>query len=370
MKITIKTLHNLEPVLKKEAEALGATNVELKRRAISCEGNLEFLYRANLELRTALKVLIPVHQFKAMKENELYDAVRAHDWTQYLKHTDTFAIDHTVFSDFFKHSQFASLKTKDAIVDQFRDKTGKRPSVNRDYPDVQFNLHGFKDRFTISLDSSLKPLNQRGYRSKGHQAPLNEVLAAGMIALSDWSPQDIFHDPMCGTGTLLTEAAMMARNQAPNLFRKEFGFKGWSNYQPNVFHRVKSELENKIRPASNKLMGSDLDENAIRMAKQAMRAARMGREVQVKQRDFFRFVPDEKRGVVIMNPPYGERIGNEIEAFYEKIGDHLKQNFTGMDAWILSSNKSALKKIGLQPEQRIELINGKLKCEFCHYKLY
>lgn len=371
MRILIKTLAGLEGVLAKEIENFGGKNLKIRKRAIECEGDLHFLYSANLNLRTALKVLVPIYEFKARTEKELYDRIYDHDWSQYLAKHQTFAIDNTVFSEYFRHSKYAALKAKDAIVDQFRKKYGERPSVNIDYPDIQFNLHAFKDHFSVSLDSSGAPLNQRGYRSKGHAAPLNEVLAAGMIKISGWSPDQKLLDPMCGSGTILTEAAMMAYNIPPNLNRKNFGFRGWNDFEPMLWHRIKLEAESKIRKIPVDISGYDIDRNAVALSKRSFKAMDLGREISVRHADFFTYKNrGQFNGMLITNPPYGERIGEEISDLYQKLGDQLKQNFQGGTAWILSSNKSALRSLRLRPEEKVSLYNGSLACEFCKYELF
>jgi putative N6-adenine-specific DNA methylase len=371
VKILIKTLAGLEDILAEEVAALGASQIKKRKRAIVCEGDLTFLYSANLNLRTALKVLLPIYEFKARTEHELYDRIYDHDWSQYLEKHQTFAIDNTVFSEYFRHSKYAALKAKDAIVDQFRKKFGQRPSVNVEYPDVQFNLHAFKDNFSVSLDSSGAPLNQRGYRNKGHAAPLNEVLAAGMIKLAGWTPEKKLLDPMCGTGTILTEAAMMAYNIPPNIHRKDFGFRGWNDFEPMLWHRIKMEAESKIRKIPVDISGFDIDRNAVALSKRSFKAMDLGRDISVRHADFFTYKSRGTfSGMLITNPPYGERIGEEINDLYKNLGDQLKQNFQGGSAWILSSNKSALKNLRLRPEEKIPLYNGSLACEFCKYELF
>jgi putative N6-adenine-specific DNA methylase len=371
LKIHIKTLHGLESVLAKEVEELGGKNIEIKKRALNCEGDLAFIYRANLNLRTALKVMVPVYDFKAKNEKELYDQVMKHDWSQYLGEHDKFSIDHTINSEFFKHSQYASLKVKDAIVDQFRNRTGYRPSVDVKYPDVKFDVYAYNDWFTISLDSSGEPLNRRGYREQGHRAPLNEVLAAGMIALSGWDSETPLLDPMCGTGTLLIEAAMIAMNMPPQTLRSEFGFKRWRNFQPMIWSRVKSDAEAKIKRANPKIIGGDTDPQAVRMAQKSLRKLRLDRKVKVGQADFLTSKPIFSMGTIITNPPYGERIEkDDINVFYKDMSDVLKKYYAGYETWMLSSNFEALKHFKLSPSQKIRLYNGKLDCRFEKYDLY
>jgi len=370
MKLLIKTLAGLEDVLMEEVKELGGESIIKRKRAVECVGNLPFMYKANLCLHTALKVLVPVYEFRAKNERELYDKIRCHDWSQYLSVHQTFAIDNTVFSEYFSHSKFAALKMKDAIADQFRDKYDMRPSVDTEKPDVLFNLHGYQENFTVSLDSSGEPLNQRGYRGKGHAAPLNEVLAAGLVKLAGWDASKPLVDPFCGTGTILIEAAMMATKTPPQLIRENFGFRTWNNFQPLMWNRIKAEMRSQIRKIPLSIYGGDIDPNAIMQAKRSMKLLAMRGDITFREVSFDGNLPKNKTGMVITNPPYGERIGTDIESLYEKIGDVLKNSFSGYDAWLISSNKSALRKLGLKDAERILLFNGKLDCEFCHYPMY
>jgi putative N6-adenine-specific DNA methylase len=294
-----------------------------------------------------------------------------HDWSLYLGEHDNMSIDHTINSEYFTHSQYASLKVKDAIVDQFRNKTGYRPTIDVKYPDVKFDVYAYNELFTISLDSSGEPLNRRGYRDQGHRAPLKEVLAAGMLKLSGWTPDRPLLDPMCGTGTILVEAAMIAANIPVQTLRKEFGFKRWRNFQPMLWSRVQSEASAKIKTADFKIQGGDTDAKAVRMANQSLKLLRMNRKVTVTRADFLKATPRYYRGVIVTNPPYGERLEkDDINAFYKEISDVLKEKYTGYDAWFLSSNKEALTHLKLSPSKKIKLFNGKLDCSFEKYELY
>ncbi|MEM6642441.1 MAG: class I SAM-dependent RNA methyltransferase [Bacteroidota bacterium] len=370
MKITIKTLFGFEEILAHEVKALGGTNVEKITRGVKCEGNPEFLYRANLSLRTAMKIMVPIYSFHASTEKQLYDRMQDFDWSHFLDVDQTFAIDTVVFSEVFSHSKYVGYKAKDAIVDQFRSKYRRRPSIDADNPDVLLNVHCAKEFFTISMDSSGTALNQRGYREEGHRAPMNEVLAAGLLLLSGWDMKSPLVDPMCGSGTIITEAAMMAMGMAPNLKRKTFGFRTWPEYSPILFNRVTSEEQAKIRKPRMELIGLDIDENAAQLARKSLGKIGLRREVKIKTMDFRGFKPLDKNGTIVTNPPYGERIGEEILKFYAEMGDAFKQNFKGFDAWVISSNKKALKQVGLKDTKRIVLFNGKLECEYCKYQLY
>ncbi|VXD13651.1 class I SAM-dependent RNA methyltransferase [Marinoscillum sp. 108] len=371
MKIHIKTLFGLEEILAEEVRKIGGQNVEVQKRSVSCEGDMHFLYSANLNLRTALKVLVPVYNFTARTEQQLYDQVMRHDWSKYLNINQTFAIDNTVFSEFFRHSQYAALKTKDAIVDQFRNRTGKRPSVDIKTPDIQFDLYGFKDQFTISLDSSGDTLNRRGYREPGHEAPLNEVLGAGLLHLAGWNKSIPLIDPMCGTGTILIEAAMMGQNIPPQINRHDFGFKNWSNFHPTVWNQVVSEAKAGIRKAQLNITGGDIDGDAVLMVNKSLRKFKLSDSVTVTRQDVRDHRPKTPDGMIISNPPYGERIGREnTNDFYKSIGDVLKNNFTGFDAWLMSSNMEAFKHIKLRASKKIVLFNGPLECKFQKYEMY
>ncbi|NQW28036.1 MAG: class I SAM-dependent RNA methyltransferase [Flammeovirgaceae bacterium] len=370
MKIIVKTLHGLEEVLMKEIEALGGQNIKIRKRAVECEGTLPFLYEANLMLRTALRILVPVYEFTAQNESQLYQNIKAFDWSKYLDVRQTFAIDNTVFSEYFTHSKYAALKMKDAIADQFREKFDMRPSVDVEKPDILFNLHAYQDKFTVSLDSSGRLLSQRGYRNPGHQAPLNEVMAAGLLLLSGWDKTIPLVDPMCGTGTIIIEAVLMALNVPPQINFNDFGFRNWNNFQPMMWNRIKSEAQGKIRSSPLMISGSDIDSNAVALAKSAFKKLRLGRDVQIKQASFEDLIPKSRTGMIITNPPYGERIGEDVEVLYKNLGDTFKNNFSGYDAWVLSSNVAALKQLHLKPTEKISLYNGPLEVQFCKYELY
>ncbi len=369
LKIVVKTLHGLEEVLMKEVELLGGQNIKKRKRAVECEGKLPFLYEANLNLRTALRILVPVYEFTARNETELYDQVKSFDWSQFLDVRQTFAIDNTIFSEYFTHSKYTALKMKDAIADQFREKFDLRPSIDVEKPDILFNLHAYQDKFTISLDSSGRLLNQRGYRDPGHQAPLNEVMAAGLLQLAGWNKNIPLVDPMCGTGTIIIEAVLMGLNIPPQINQKEFGFKNWNNFQPMMWNRIRAEAQGKIRSAPLMISGGDIDGHAVALAKGTLKKLRMGRDVQIRQVAFEDFIPKFQTGMIITNPPYGERIGEDVDNLYKKLGDSFKNNFSGFDAWILSSNVQALKQLHLKPSEKMALFNGALQVQFCKYNL-
>jgi len=371
MQLLIKTFHGLEEVLANEVRELGGGNVVPLRRAISCEGDLKFLYKANHQLRTALKILRPITQFNARTENELYEKTKQINWSEHIQLNQTFAIDSVVFSNTFKHSKYVALKVKDAIVDQFRERTNRRPDVDTRFPDISINVHINNNEVSLSLDSSGESLHKRGYRHSGHPAPLNECLAAGMLMLAGWEPSIPLIDPMCGTGTILIEAAMMAANIAPGVKRKKYPFMNWKDFDRGLWMSVVKEgKEAEIAPSVS-IRGGDIDSKSIDLAKMGTLDIGLGRFISLEKIAFNSHHPKSREGIVICNPPYGERIqAKDINAMYKEIGDHLKANYKGFDAWILSSSKEAMKHIGLRPSQKIPLFNGPLECKFQQFKLF
>jgi putative N6-adenine-specific DNA methylase len=366
-----KTLHGLEDILAEELRALGAEDVVPGVRVVTFKGDKALMYKSNLYLRTAIAVLLPIHSFKARDEHQLYKGVQQIDWSTYLGLNETLAIHGVTSSDYFTHSQYAALKTKDAIVDQFRKNFGQRPSVDTFRPTLRINLHIRNDQCTLSLDSSGDPLFKRGYRNSRDEAPLNEVLAAGMIQLSGWDKKSNFIDPMCGSGTLPIEATMMALDIPPCIRRDEFGFERWADFDAEIWDEIYSVAKRKGDKLPFHIIGSDVSQQTLRKARNNMRSAPVGNNIKLAVKDMLDFSPPEGGGVVIMNPPYGERLEKEdINGFYESIGDQLKKNFSGYDAWIISSNMEALKHIGLRPSRKIQLFNGSLECSFRKYELY
>ncbi len=366
-----KTFHGLENVLAEELKALGAGNLKVLKRAVSFTGNRQLLYQANLCCRTALSVLKPVLQFKADNEISFYKRIREFDWSPYLSYHQTLAINSVVRSRYFNHSHYMALKAKDAIADHFLNKTGKRPSVNREDPDLLINVHIYENRCSLSLDSSGAPLFKRGYRKSAHPAPLNEVLAAGMILLSGWNGEEALIDPMCGSGTLLIEAGLIAANRPPNAFRETFAFQKWADFDEDLWALVKKEAaKNETTPAVT-LQGSDQSARSIQHARANVSNAGLSKGIRLTNRAFDESSPPGDRGTLILNPPYGERLKqDDINGFYKKIGDTLKQKYSGHTAWILSSNSEAIKYIGLRPSKKVILYNGSLECKFLKFDLY
>lgn len=371
MKLVAKTFHGLEQVLAGELEALGATNINVLKRAVSFDANKELLYRSNLQLRTAIRILQPLTTFKARNDEELYRAVKAYDWSPYLRDDQTLAIDPVVFSRFFTHSKYVALKVKDAICDQFRDKSGKRPSVDLQRPNLMINVHVAEDQFTLSMDSSGQPLNRRGYRTKEHPAPINEVLAAGMVMLSGYDGSQPFLDPMCGSGTIVMEATMIAARMAPNLKRKEFGFMRWNNYDESLWEKIFDEAQAQVRTPPQRINGSDMALSAIDVSRHSALDFGLKQYIDFEVAPFNEVLPKGKNGIAIMNPPYDERMkSKDIVMLYTQIGDQLKQRFSGWNAWVISSNFEALKVISLKPAERHTLFNGSLECRFQKFDLY
>lgn len=366
------TFSGLENVLEEELLQLGAVETEIGLRAVSFKGDKEILYKANLWCRTALRILLPVKTFPAKDEHELYREVQKIDWSQFMSVTDTLAIDAGVSTSAINHSKYAALKTKDAIVDQFRTKFDARPSVDVEHPTIRINVRIARDECSLSLDSSGEILYKRGYRDVVSVAPLNEVLAAGMILLSGWDKKSNFVDFTCGSGTLLSEAALIAKNIPPGIFRSEFGFEKWNDFDSDLWEKVLDEAAGqKIGNLDFKIAGSDIESRAIRVAKGNIENAGLSKTVELNVTPFQEVIPPAGGGVVIINPPYGERITPEdINMMYKEIGDALKKKFSGYDAWILTSNMEAAKNIGLRPTRKIPLFNAALECKFLKFSIY
>lgn len=370
LNIQIKTFFGLEPVLAEEIQKLGGKNVEIKTRAVNCEGDLGFLYKINYSARTAVKILVPVYEFTAFNEQKFYDRLLRFGWDQYINVNQSFAIDATVHSERFTHSQFMTLKMKDAIADFFRDKYGKRPNVDPKNPDIKFNLHIDRNFVTISLDSSGDPLFKRGYRKEQGEAPINEVLAAGMLHLAGWDGKGNFLDPMCGSGTILIEAAMIAMELPAQIFRKKFAFQHWSNYDEDLFQKIKEFRINRVKEFTGKIVGYDIDARMLNAARINIEAAEMEEVIEVKKQNFFESKKEHFPLLIVFNPPYDERITIDDDDFYKKIGDTFKTHYPNTLAWLISSDLEAVKKIGLRPSRKIKLYNGKLETRFLQYEMY
>ncbi len=365
-----KTFKGLENVLADELKQLGAENVEPGNRMVSFTGDLAMLYRANIGCRTALRILKPIYKFYAQDADELYKAVKDFAWDEYLNPTQTFSIDSTVHSENFKHSKFATYRVKDAIVDYFTEKYGKRPSIRLNNPDFVFDVHISNNEITLSLDSSGESLHKRGYRVAQTEAPINEVLAAGIILLSGWKGDTDFIDPMCGSGTFLIEAALIAANINPGIFRSSFAFERWPDFNHELFDEIYND-DSHERKFTHKIYGSDISPKAIDITMRNIKSASVGKYIEVKAQPLQNIEEVPHGGTLITNPPYGERIAVEdMESLYRTIGNKLKNVFKGYKAWIIGYNTELLDMIGLKPSVRFQLLNGALDCELREYVIF
>lgn len=367
-----QTLFGLEAVLARELEGLGAQQIVTHNRAVRFTGDRACMYKANLCLRTALRILVPLRSFSARSEHELYRAIRDIPWEDHCTEQDTIAVHCTLNSPHFSHSQYLALKTKDAICDRFRDRTGARPSVDVDLPTLRIFLHVHGERCTLSLDSSGNTLHERGYRDQTNLAPINEVLAAGMVLLSGWDRQRPFVDPMCGSGTILIEVAMIALNIPPNHDRAQFGFERWKDFDADLWQRTYDEAMDAVLTSAPPIRGGELSPNVARKAIANIHNAGLEEHIEVINTPFAELEAPKEAGTLIINPPYGERMDQEtdINAFYKMIGDTLKKRWAGWTAWVITSNLEAAKHIKLTPKPRIQLYNGALDCRFLRYDLY
>ena len=366
-----KTMAGLEDVLAEELIGLGANNLEIGKRMVSFEGDLALMYKANIQCRTALRILRPVYEFKAKTTDDIYKKVKAMNWFEHLTEDSTLAIDAITFSDYFTHSKFVAYRVKDAIADYFMQRTEKRPSVNVENPDLLINFHIAHDKCTLSFDSSGESLHKRGYRVAQTEAPLNEVLAAGMILKTGWRGGSDFIDPMCGSGTLLIEAAMIAMNVPPGIYRQNFAFEKWKNFNADLFETIYND-DSGEREFKHKIYGSDISSEAIAIAAKNVKNAGLDKSIDLKVMPFESYTeaPSEN-AILVTNPPYGERIKPEdLFGLYENIGERLKHVFMGYSAWILSYKKECFDKIGLKPSKKIQLVNGSLQCEFRKYDIF
>lgn len=370
-KMMAKTLYGFEPLLAKELRNLGAGHVEEGVRNVTFEGDTGFMYKANLCLRTALKVYKPLNTFRVFNEKDLYRNIHQMEWPDFFGHDKTFAIDTTMNSEVFNNSMFVALKAKDAIVDKFREVVRQRPNVNSQDPDIRINIHIHENTCTVSLDSSGNSLHQRGYRILTNIAPINEVLAAGLLLTSGWDGHTDFLDPMCGSGTFLIEAAMIACNIPPNINRESYAFMHWKDYDAELHEKIVDVSLKKTREFHHKIIGYDKAPSAVRKAQENVENANLSEYISIERKDFFRTEkPVEGKLHIVFNPPYGERLPIEMEAFYAKIGDTLKQEYPGTDAWLITSNLEALKHVGLRPSRKIKTFNGKLEARLVKYEIY
>ena len=369
-KIIAKTFQGLEELLAKEVTALGADNIEIGNRMVSFTGDQEMLYRANFCLRTAVRVLKPIKEFTATDADEVYDVVKSMAWDEIMDVKNTFLVDSVVFSEKFRHSKFVAYRVKDAIADYFRERYEGRPNVSISNPDFRINVHISETQVCISLDSSGESLHKRGYRTGTVQAPLNEVLAAALVMMTGWDGECDLIDPFCGSGTILIEAALIAQNIYPGVFREEFGFERWKDFDESLLETIYND-DSQEREFEHKIYGYDINRSAVATALDNVRSAGVSKIVEVSQGDFYDFEQPDKPAMMITNPPYGERLAPEdILDLYKTIGTRLKQNFVGNDAWILSSHEDCFAAIGFRPSTKIALYNGSIPCEFRRYQVF
>jgi len=365
-----KTFFGLEEILATELRTIGAKNIIQHNRAISFIGNIETMYKANHFSRTALRILKPILKCKMKTPKSLYRNVKNYKWEKLFSLEDTFAIDTVVSSEYFTHSKFVALKVKDAIVDRFRDQFDERPNVDVNNPTIRIHVHIYDDTCTISLDSSGDSLHKRGYRTASTTAPLNEALAAGMILLSGWDQDSEFIDGMCGSGTIPIEAALIALNIPPGYLRDSYGFMKWKDFDSELWQKIKDEVESKSELNFN-IVASDKSQEAVAAAARNIKSAKLLKHITLENKYFDEQSSEAGFGALIINPPYGERLKEEdLNRFYAEIGDTLKINFTGFDAWILSASKTAIKQVGLRTSKKLTLFNGALECKFHKYELY
>ena len=372
-----KTFQGLEPLLAQELTELGASDIQIGRRMVSFTGDKELLYRANFCLRTAIRVLKPIKHFRAKSADDVYEAVKAIDWSEYLTPQTTFAVDSVVFSPEFHHSKFVAYKVKDAIADQFRERTGTRPNVSVTNPDLQLHIHISDYDATLALDSSGESLHRRGYRQETVSAPLNEVLAAGIILMTGWRGETDFLDPFCGSGTLCIEAALIARGIAPGVFRQGYAFEKWPDFDRELFERVYNDDSNE-REFDHHIYGRDVDPKAVGIARRNAKAAGLSKDITIDEADFRTtdLCPEQTEGgeakpIIVTNPPYGERISTpDILGLYKTIVQKLKCEFSGGEAWVLSYREECFEQIGLKPSLKTPLFNGSLECELRKFVLF
>ena len=365
-----KTFKGLEEVLATELIALGADNIEIQRRAVAFTGDKALLYKANLQLRTAIRILMPIATFRAGTPDEIYEEVKKINWSEFMDLTTTFAVDATVFSEEFNHSKFVAYRVKDAIVDWFKEKFNDRPSVKLDNPQLSFNVHVAQNRCTLSLDSSGESLHKRGYRVNQTEAPISEALAAGMLLIAGWKGQSNFLDPFCGSGTFLIEAALIALNIPPGLYRPSFGFEQWKDFDKQLFDDLYQDDSNE-RPFDFKIYGSDISRRAIEVATENIKSAGLGKYIELQVKPVADLEPPAENCLIVTNPPYGERLNtDDIAEIYGTLGTVLKHKFAGSSAWVISSEESLLDRIGLKPAKKVKLLNGALDCLYNRYDIF
>lgn len=365
-----KTFYGFEEILAQEIRKLGGADVKVRNRLVEFYGDTGFMYKANYSLRTAIRIMKPILGFKAKNEDELYEKVKAYAWEDHIRSTATFKIDATVNSPNFKHSHFAALRVKDAIADRFVERKGRRPNVEKYNPDIVVNLHITHTTVTLSLDSSGEPLFKRGYRQDGGKAPINEVMAAGLLQLAGWDGKGHFLDPMCGSGTFVIEAAMIAMNIPSQVHREHFTFENWKDFDQDLWNKIRDVRLDRMKDFHGTITGYDNSYVMIKVAKRNVESANLAEFVDIKQVNFFQTKKEESPVLLVFNPPYDERLEIKVDNFYRQIGDTLKQGYPHTTAWFISADPRAVKETGLRPEKVIKLYNGKLETNFMQYDIY
>lgn len=367
-----KTLASLEGILAEELKLLGASDITLLKRAVSFTGDKEMLYKANLWCRTAMNVLLDIHKFRFNSNEEFYQQIKSIDWGAWMNVKQNLWIHATANESIFKHSQFVAQFAKDAIVDQFREKTDDRPSVDRFNADLVINIYIHRDECSVSVDSSGEPLFKRGYRQPGHPATMSEVLGAGLVLMSGWDRKQDFFDPMCGSGTLPIEAAMIAANVAPGLIRNNFGFQKWPNFDKMLWNRLLSEARVKKHVPKCRIYGADVSLDSVRIAQKSAKAAGLDFYISFSKANFFSSLPPVSSALIMTNPPYGQRLNEDedMSAFYNKIGSTLKHTYPGHTVWVLTPDPDLVDSIGLRSTQKHAVFNGPIECRFLKYELY
>jgi putative N6-adenine-specific DNA methylase len=364
-----KTMHGLEDVLATEIRKLGGTDIEIMNRAVRYLGDKALLYRSNLYLRTAIRILIPVMQTQIKNQIDLYARIREYEWEKHLRTGMTIAVDTSLNSPTFTNSQFVSMRAKDAIADRMREKFNRRPSVNKNDPDLFVNVHLTNNDLTVSIDTSGASLHKRGYRVGEVDAPINEILAAGLIMLTGWHGETDFYDPMCGSGTIGIEAALIARDIPPGIFRTKYGFENHPDFDQELWTGIFDNIVEKEWKGN--IFSSDISKQALISANKNARQAAVHKNIIFRGLDFENFPAVDGKVTAILNPPYGQRmILPEIVRFYKTIGNVLKKSFIGSDVWLITSNLEALKFVGLKPSVKLRLFNGPLECRFCKFSVY
>ena len=367
-----KTSAGLEKLLLEELIEIGADDASIIKRGVTFRGDTSILFKANYLARTAIRIIKPIGVFEVIDDKQLYEKVKKINWEDVFNLDQTFKVNAHVYNSELDHSQFVALRTKDAIVDQFRDKTGKRPWVEIDNADIYIDVHINDNVCTISLDSSGESLHKRGYRIDADKAPINEVLAAGMIGLTGWNGEKDFYDPMCGSGTIAIEAAMKAMKIPAGYYRDRFAFMNWEGFDKNLWENIKREADEKIIELECTIYASDRSKKAVNIAKTNLKKAALHKDIDLSVNYFDAIVPENREGILLFNPPYGMRLEeiNEINDLYSSIGDTLKKHFSGFEAWIITANLDAAKHIGLRTSARIELYNGPLESRLLKFELY